>query len=187
MGVVYEAEQESLGRRVAIKVLPFHSLMDGRRLERFRREAQAAARLQHPHIVMVHGVYEEGGVHFFAMQLVEGEGLDRVIQEVRKLSGCGDPAAAGGDSPASTSRSTSLALALLHGAIPRPARRRPSSLQPGGPPCRTAAPCLPATSAASLASGRRLPTRSPARIPTASSIATSSLRTSSWMRVATCG
>ena len=55
MGIVYEAIQESLGRHVALKTLPFHHLGDATRLERFRREARAAARLHHTHIVPVFG------------------------------------------------------------------------------------------------------------------------------------
>src|SRR5262245_59991294 len=53
MGVVYEAEQISLGRRVAVKVLPFASTLDARQLQRFKNEAQAAAHLHHPNIVQV--------------------------------------------------------------------------------------------------------------------------------------
>src|SRR5262249_13129683 len=87
MGVVYEAEQSGLGRRVAVKVLPLHSLLDRRSLERFRREAQAAANLSHAHIVPVFGLGEERGVHYYTMQLVEGAGLDDVIQAVRRLRG----------------------------------------------------------------------------------------------------
>ena len=68
MGIVYEAVQESLGRHVALKVLPFQSLADANHLERFRREAQAAARLHHTNIVPVFGVGEHAGVHYFAMQ-----------------------------------------------------------------------------------------------------------------------
>ncbi|MBY0229418.1 MAG: serine/threonine protein kinase [Gemmataceae bacterium] len=81
MGVVYEAEQEGLGRRVAVKVLPAHLLADPRLRERFKREAQAAARLRHPHIVPVHGVGEQDGVCFYVMQLIDGQGLDRVIRD----------------------------------------------------------------------------------------------------------
>jgi WD40 repeat protein/serine/threonine protein kinase len=79
MGVVYEAEQEGLGRRVALKVLPPSAMLDPRFLERFRIEAQAAARLQHPHIVPVIGLGEDGGVHYYAMQLIQGRGLDEVL------------------------------------------------------------------------------------------------------------
>src|SRR5919201_4718827 len=70
MGIVYEAVQESLGRHVALKVLPFQSLADGNHLERFRREAQAAAKLHHTNIVPVFGVGEAAGVHYFAMQFI---------------------------------------------------------------------------------------------------------------------
>ena len=85
MGVVYEAEQESLGRRVALKVLPFHRLMDERRLARFQREARAAARLQHRGIVPVFGVGEAEDVHYYIMQFIPGQGLDQVLVELREL------------------------------------------------------------------------------------------------------
>src|SRR5262249_53127214 len=65
MGVVYEAEQISLGRRVALKVLPFAATMDPRQLLRFQNEARAAACLHHEHIVPVHGVGTERGVHYY--------------------------------------------------------------------------------------------------------------------------
>ena len=72
MGVVYEAVQVPLGRRVAVKVLPFGAAIDPRRLARFRVESQAAALLQHPHIIPVYSVGTEGGVHYYAMQLIDG-------------------------------------------------------------------------------------------------------------------
>ncbi|MHC4137789.1 MAG: protein kinase domain-containing protein, partial [Planctomycetota bacterium] len=84
MGVVYEAEQVPLGRRVALKVLPFHRLLDPMRLSRFRREAQAAARLHHTNIVPVYGVGEHEGTHYFAMQYVQGQGLDEILPELRR-------------------------------------------------------------------------------------------------------
>ncbi len=84
MGVVYEAEQESLGRRVALKVLPGHALLDPQRLERFRREAKAAAKLHHTNIVPVFGVGEADGLHYYAMQFITGQGLDQVLVEVRR-------------------------------------------------------------------------------------------------------
>ena len=83
MGVVYEAEQISLRRRVALKVLPFAAVLDGRQLQRFKNEAQAAAVLKHPNIVGVHCVGCERGVHFYAMELVEGHSLAEVIQQLR--------------------------------------------------------------------------------------------------------
>jgi serine/threonine protein kinase/Tfp pilus assembly protein PilF len=85
MGVVYEAVQESLGRRVALKVLPFASALDARQLQRFKNEAQAAAQLHHAHIVPVYAVGKERGVHFFAMQFVDGQSLSSVIAELRRL------------------------------------------------------------------------------------------------------
>lgn len=75
MGVVYDALQRSLRRRVALKVLPVTSSQDPRHIARFKNEAQAAAQAQHPHIVPVYGVGEADGVHFYAMQLIEGESL----------------------------------------------------------------------------------------------------------------
>ena len=87
MGVVYEAEQLSLGRRVALKVLSFASALDPRQLQRFRTEAQAAAQLHHTNIVPVYAVGCERGVHFYAMQLIDGQTLAEVIRGVRRLSG----------------------------------------------------------------------------------------------------
>jgi eukaryotic-like serine/threonine-protein kinase len=83
MGIVYEAIQESLGRHVALKVLPFQSLADASHLERFRREAQAAARLHHTNIVPVFGVGEHEGVHYFAMQFILGQPLNSVLHELK--------------------------------------------------------------------------------------------------------
>jgi WD40 repeat protein/serine/threonine protein kinase len=83
MGVVYEAEQISLGRRVALKVLPFASAMDAKQLQRFKNEAQAAAHLQHQHIVPVYYVGCERGVHFYAMPFIEGQTLAKVIADLR--------------------------------------------------------------------------------------------------------
>lgn len=75
MGVVYEAEQISLRRRVALKILPFTVGHDEKQIIRFKNEAQAAAQIKHPHIVPVYAVGEEHGVHFYAMQLIEGHSL----------------------------------------------------------------------------------------------------------------
>jgi WD40 repeat protein len=83
MGVVYEAEQISLARRVALKVLPFAAALDARQLQRFKNEAQAAAHLQHTHIVPVYYVGCERGVHFYAMQFIEGHSLAAVIAGLR--------------------------------------------------------------------------------------------------------
>lgn len=84
MGVVYEAEQLSLGRRVALKVLPMAGILDDRQLTRFKNEARAAATLLHPHIVPVHAVGTDAGTHFFAMQFIDGPSLAEVIATLRR-------------------------------------------------------------------------------------------------------
>jgi serine/threonine protein kinase len=81
MGIVYEAEQEALGRRVAIKVLPAHLFASDKLRRRFRREAQAAARLHHTNIVPVFGVGEQDGLCYYVMQRIVGRGLDVVLAE----------------------------------------------------------------------------------------------------------
>src|SRR6516165_10790339 len=93
MGVVYEAEQESLGRHVALKVLPGHARLDPRQLARFHREARAAAKLHHTNIVPVFGVGEQEGLHYYVMQFIPGQSLDAVLEELRRLRRTG-PAAA---------------------------------------------------------------------------------------------
>jgi tetratricopeptide (TPR) repeat protein len=84
MGVVYEAEQITLGRRVALKVLPLAAALDARALQRFKHEATAAAHLQHTNIVPVYFVGCERGVHFYAMQYVEGQTLAALIADLRR-------------------------------------------------------------------------------------------------------
>jgi serine/threonine-protein kinase len=101
MGIVYEAEQVSLGRRVALKVLPFAGALDPKQLQRFKNESQAAAHLQHANIVPVHFVGCERGVHFYAMQYIEGQTLAAVIRELRQLNKLDDASPANGAEPAS--------------------------------------------------------------------------------------
>ena len=85
MGVVYEAIQETLGRNVALKVLPPEYLANPTYLKRFRREARSAAGLHHTNIVPIFGVGEQDGHHYFAMQLIRGQTLEAVLEEVRRL------------------------------------------------------------------------------------------------------
>src|SRR4029077_790413 len=85
MGIVYEAVQRSLGRRVALKVLPFAAAIDPRQIARFRVEAQAASQLHPPHIVPIHSVGCERGVHSYVMQLIDGPTLADLIAELRRL------------------------------------------------------------------------------------------------------
>lgn len=87
MGVVYEAEQLSLHRTVALKVLPFAAALDARQLQRFKLEAQAAAQLHHSHIVPVYAVGCERGVHFYAMQFIDGMSLLDFIRGARDRAG----------------------------------------------------------------------------------------------------
>ncbi|MFO0891249.1 MAG: serine/threonine-protein kinase, partial [Isosphaeraceae bacterium] len=103
MGIVYEAEQVSLGRHVALKVLPRNMLLDARAKSRFEREAKSAARLHHTNIVPVFGVGEQDGMPYYVMQFIQGLGLDDVLEELKK-SQLGGPRAGtsiGGDVRAS--------------------------------------------------------------------------------------
>lgn len=79
MGEVYLARDTRLQRNIAIKVVAEDRASDPHRLDRFRAEALALAALTHPNIVTIHGVGEEAGVHFLAMEHIEGETLDRVL------------------------------------------------------------------------------------------------------------
>jgi serine/threonine protein kinase len=88
MGLVFEAMQLSLGRRVALKVLPMAAALDERRLQRFKNEAQAAGNLHHPNIVPVYATGCDQGVHYYAMQFVEGQSLADVVSNLRQG---GDP------------------------------------------------------------------------------------------------
>jgi hypothetical protein len=91
MGVVYEATQLSLGRKVALKVLPFAAALDVKHLQRFKTEAQAAAQLHHTNIVPVYAIGCERGLHFYAMQLIEGRSLSEIIDELRTARDQGAP------------------------------------------------------------------------------------------------
>jgi eukaryotic-like serine/threonine-protein kinase len=87
MGVVYEAEQMSLGRRVALKVLPPACGIGTKQLARFQIEAQVAAALHHPHIVPIFAVGCVGGVHYYAMQLIEGNSLAELLAGSNRHAG----------------------------------------------------------------------------------------------------
>jgi serine/threonine protein kinase/Tfp pilus assembly protein PilF len=128
MGVVYEAEQVSLRRRVALKVLPFAAALDGKTLRRFQTEAQAAAGLHHSNIVPVYAVGCERGVHFYAMQFIDGRTLAELIAELRDLEGrAAEPASSTGPPAAPLADD----LASGRWAPPRPG-------EPTGPPAAPA-------------------------------------------------
>ncbi len=131
MGVVYEAMQESLGRHVALKLLPTEALADVKRLERFRREAKAAARLHHTNIVPVFGTGEADGRHFYAMQFIAGHPLDAVIDEVRQLQDRSG-------SPAPARAASAVAAAMMTGTF-RASRAGEPNDNPSEPSVSTAA------------------------------------------------
>lgn len=85
MGVVYEATQASLNRQVALKVLPVSGRMDQRQIQRFQNEARAAAQLQHPNIVPVFSTGTDAGVHFYAMQLIQGHDVAHYIRHAKSV------------------------------------------------------------------------------------------------------
>ena len=95
MGIVYEAEQTSLKRRVALKVLSKSIASSPATLERFHREAEAAAGLHHTNIVPVYGIGESDDLHFFAMQYINGVGLDAILAELGRPASHSTEASAG--------------------------------------------------------------------------------------------
>jgi WD40 repeat protein/serine/threonine protein kinase len=158
MGVVYEAVQISLGRRVALKVLPLAGALDAKQLQRFKNEAQAAAHLQHPNIVPVYYVGCERGVHFYAMQFIDGHTLAALIHDLRRLARPKPPAGAVG----------SLAGELASGRW-APAKRSGADLQPTTDYVPTpASPADSTTPAAALSTERS--TTSPAYFRTVASL-----------------
>ena len=110
MGVVYDAVQESLGRPVALKVLPASRVLDRKSRERFLREAQAAASLHHPSIVPVHGVGEAEGQVYYAMQRIDGVPLDLLCAAAEGV----EPSS---DSSASIARAVALAERMRSGVL----------------------------------------------------------------------
>jgi hypothetical protein len=96
MGIVYEAERQSLRSHVALKVLHPWFRSDAVFLSRFHNEARSAARLHHTNIVSVFDFGEQGGILYYAMQYIPGQGLNRVLDDVRRLRGVGlDPSSVG--------------------------------------------------------------------------------------------
>src|SRR5262245_57961279 len=115
MGVVYEAEQQALGRRVALKVLPKSAAGDGTAQVRFQREAKAAARMHHTNIVPVFDVGQDGDHLYYAMQLIHGQGLDLVIEDLKRLR-AQSTAVPGADQ---VSQDRSIAASLVAGQFER--------------------------------------------------------------------
>jgi WD40 repeat protein/serine/threonine protein kinase len=156
MGIVYEAEQISLRRRVALKILPFASTLDPKQLQRFKNEAQAAALLHHTSIVPIFATGCERGVYYYAMQFIDGQTLAAVIQDLRQQAGVEKGPSVGGG-PVSA-----LASELVSGRW-APAKRPPADSQATTPytPGEPAAPTEPRTAPGAALSTERV-TRSPA-------------------------
>jgi serine/threonine protein kinase/tetratricopeptide (TPR) repeat protein len=127
MGVVYEAEQQALGRRVALKVLPRTSAGDGSAQIRFQREAKAAARMHHTKIVPVFDVGQDGEHLYYAMQLIHGQGLDLVIEDLKRLR-AQSTAGPTKDRPA---EARSIAASLVAGQFEKENLAAPAADDPG--------------------------------------------------------
>jgi serine/threonine protein kinase/Flp pilus assembly protein TadD len=104
MGVVYEARQVSLNRKVALKVLSGGLGLTPKAVQRFRREAEAAARLHHTNIVPVYATGDQDGTHFYAMELIEGPSLDQVLRQLRQPGQAGAAASKPGRDSAGSSQ-----------------------------------------------------------------------------------
>ncbi len=132
MGIVYEAEQISLGRHVALKVLPRKMFVDAQQRRRFERESKAAARLHHTNIVPVFGVGEHEGLPYYVMQFIQGLGLDDVLDELKRMHG-GTPTATGGELRVGRKdvSAADAAHSLLTGAFQEPSGgRQPPEFRP---------------------------------------------------------
>jgi WD40 repeat protein/serine/threonine protein kinase len=140
MGVVYEAEQESLGRRVALKVLSAGALSDAKRVLRFEREARAAARLHHTNIVPVFGVGHDQGQSFYVMQFIQGLGLDAVLDELKRMKA--SAADAGSKSPSGAAETGSRDVPAAEMARSLLTGRFETAVHEGAPD-----PATPATNA----------------------------------------
>src|SRR5207247_2113996 len=120
------AVQDSLGRHVALKALPYHRLTNPQLVERFHREARAAARLHHTNIVPVFGVGEHEGIPYYAMQFIQGHSLDLVLKEIRRLrsgkatSSTSPPTPEGAIGEGREELTASLAHGLLTGDFQNP-------------------------------------------------------------------
>ena len=118
MGIVYEARQLSLGgRRVAVKILSAAAALDPRQMRRFQIEVQAAACLDHEHVVPVYSVGHERGVPFYVMRLIEGRSLAQIILELRRGDGHETADQETGDRIEPDAMSTTLAKDITSGRL----------------------------------------------------------------------
>lgn len=121
MAIVYEAEQQSLQRRVAIKVFPEQAFENSRHVHRFQREAQTVAALHHNNIVPIFGSGEQDGLHYFVMQLLTGQSLDKIIETLNLCEQQGD------DGHCSPSRGTKSSGEVPVGSPPASTRENARS------------------------------------------------------------
>ncbi|MDX1925435.1 MAG: protein kinase, partial [Pirellulaceae bacterium] len=127
MGVVYEAIEEILNRRVALKVLPSGALIDEMQIRRFRNEAAAAAQLVHPNIVPVYSVGSDRGVHYYAMQLIDGQNIAEIIGSIRERISTEDKAKHNADTPrdiGTTQRETEAPAPAIKGSKDSSSRKQ---------------------------------------------------------------
>ena len=90
MGIVYEARQKSLRRKVALKILSSGLGLNSKAILRFRREAEAAGKLHHTNIVPIYTTGDDNGVHYYAMELIDGPSLDALVRSLRSNGDAGD-------------------------------------------------------------------------------------------------
>jgi serine/threonine protein kinase/WD40 repeat protein len=155
MGLVYEAEQVSLSRRVALKVLPRRALLEAESLARFRRESRAAAGLHHTNIVPVFGTGEQDGLHYFVMQLIPGVGLDRVLRELKQAPTATRPTPSQVGHAAPGSSLQAVVQGLLSGSLTAPVAGMTAGHDGSPIPATThAEPASAPTASTSSGSGR---------------------------------
>ena len=123
MGIVYEAEHESLKNRVALKVMHPRFRADRAYVRRFQTEARSAAKLHHTNIVPVFDYGEQDGVCYYAMQCIVGVGLERVLEDVRRLRAAASRDTAAGTGGAGQRDGDRRGCGPAHGHLPRPADR----------------------------------------------------------------
>ena len=131
MGVVFEARQVSLNRKVALKVLAGSLGLTSKAVIRFKREAEAAAKLHHTNIVPIYSTGEHEGTHYYAMELIDGPGLDQVLARM-----CEDQKHPPGAAVAAADSSTAAPEAVATTAEPpgiRPGPCKRSAMKPRKP------------------------------------------------------
>ena len=123
MGIVYEAEHESLKNRVALKVMHPQFRADRAYVRRFQTEARSAAKLHHTNIVPVFDYGQQDGVCYYAMQYIDGVGLERVLEDVRRLRAAASRDTGADRTGAGHATVTDARCGPARGHLPRPGDR----------------------------------------------------------------